>query len=107
MGRIIKSIGSPQLIALQGIHIQTKTVTFKKTEAEHVAPADGKDMPAQSRFVSVKAQNGEWHIMDMKCDTPHIVCTCSGWKAPMYAEYIVSALESYHQTLVNKFSISE
>ena len=56
-----------------------------------------------TRFVEVKGQDAQWHVLDLQSNPPKIICTCTGWMAPLNAEYICSALESYHEKLVSKF----
>jgi hypothetical protein len=55
-----------------------------------------------TRFIEVKGQDGQWQVMDMQ-GNPHVICICTGFKAPLYAEYICQALEAYHSDLYSKF----
>lgn len=59
------------------------------------------------RFVEVKGQDAQWHVMDLQSDPPKMICTCTGWKAPLNAEYVCAALEAYHDNLVSKFIKTE
>lgn len=45
--------------------------------------------------------------MDTKNDEAHILCICTGFKAPLNAEYICAALEHYHSCLMEKFLLEE
>ncbi len=56
-------------------------------------------MPA--RFIEVREKD-EFLVLDLQGPNPQIVCRCSGWKAPLYAEYVCMALEAYHSNLYSK-----
>jgi hypothetical protein len=56
------------------------------------------------RFVAVKGQDSDWHVIDLKSNTPRILCVCIGFKAPLNAEYICDALEAYHSDLYRRFN---
>jgi hypothetical protein len=53
------------------------------------------------RFVSVRGQDGEWLVMDLQKGA-RILCTCTGFKAPLNADYICEALQHYHDNLIKK-----
>lgn len=54
------------------------------------------------RFVEVRGQDGQFLVVDLKGNTPRILCTCTGFHGPLNAQYICEALEAYHSTLVEK-----
>ena len=56
-----------------------------------------------ARFVEVRDGNN-WLVIDLKGE-PHVLCCCSGFKAPLQAEYICQALEAYHQNLYDTFDM--
>lgn len=56
-----------------------------------------------ARFVEVRGQDNQWLVMDTKNDEHRILCICTGFKAPLNAEYICAALEAYHSELMQRF----
>jgi hypothetical protein len=54
------------------------------------------------RFIEVRGQDGQWLVIDTHGEA-RILCTCTGWKAPLNAEYICKALEAYHVDLIARF----
>jgi hypothetical protein len=53
------------------------------------------------RFVTVRGQDRQWMVLDLN-DEPRQLCICTGFKAPLNAEYIADALEYYHSDLMAK-----
>ncbi len=54
-----------------------------------------------ARFIEVR-DNDEYLVLDLQGPTPHVICRCSGFKAPLFAEYVCMALEAYHSNLYSK-----
>lgn len=60
---------------------------------------------AVARFVILRDET-DFLVLDTKIpDEPVIVCHCSGYKAPLQAEYVCQALEHYHNSLMEKLYV--
>ncbi len=62
-------------------------------------------MARSFRFIEVKGENGDWMVLDTK-GTARVLCVCTGFKAPLNAEYICNALEAYHTTLYDVMGVT-
>ena len=58
----------------------------------------------RKRYREVVTENREWLILDTKGYPHRTICKCTGYDAPLNAEFICDALEAYHRELQDKFS---
>lgn len=64
-------------------------------------------MNSPRRFVEIRDGCG-YLVIDCKDpNRPVIVCKCEGFNAPLNAEYVSAALQSYHDNLMTKVLIRD
>ena len=52
-----------------------------------------------SRFIELRCENGDFLVVDLQQRL--VLCRCTGYKAPLNAEYLCEALESFHSRLMD------
>jgi hypothetical protein len=57
------------------------------------------------RFVTFK-HGSDWLVVDQNHDRMRVICECRGWEAPHNAEYVMTALNEYHDSLMSKLTLS-
>ncbi len=56
-----------------------------------------------SRFIELRDEGGDFLVVDLQQKL--ILCRCGGYKAPLNAEYLCEALESFHRGLYQTLSL--
>ena len=52
-----------------------------------------------SRFLELRDEDGSFLVVDLQQRL--ILCRCTGYKAPLNAEYLCEALEAFHRRLID------
>jgi len=58
-----------------------------------------------ARFVELRDEDGSFLVVDLQQKL--ILCRCGGFKAPLNAEYLVEALQAFHDGLLAKVGIPQ